>query len=117
MKYSELASAANNQRQRSLFSILAAALVAAKESKSEVFVIRAPIYVDEFAEGVHVYAPKGAHELIYRKREGIEWNIEAVVSASGSVFYTDVSDALFVLSHTNLQGRKIDIELVGTEAQ
>jgi len=83
-------------RQESLFAILPRAIADAVKSKVEIAVINAPIHVDEHAEGEHVYAPKVAIEggLIYRKFPNLKWEIDAVVSPDGSVFYTHQCDAL-----------------------
>lgn len=118
MNYTEIAKAEGlNDRQQSLFNILDAAVHAAKhegEEPLEIVVIRAPLHVDEYVDSEHVYAPKMAVEagLIYKKRPGFEWQIDAVVGPTGSVFYTDTADALVVLKHTQESERRVDFTLV-----
>lgn len=86
----------DDPRQESLFEILPRAIADAVKGGVEIAVINAPIHVDEFTEGYHVYAPRIAIEgrIIYRKLEGMEWEIDALVSPSGSVFFTRVEDTL-----------------------
>ena len=94
MKYSEIAERpALDQRQQSLFNILDAATHAALcdgDEPIEIAVLRAPIYVDEYSDSEHVYAPKIAIEagIIYKQRDGIEWAVDAIVNTDGSVFFT-----------------------------
>jgi hypothetical protein len=99
-----------------LFEILPRAIADAVKGNVEVAVIHAPIYVDEHAEGEHVYGVRPAIEcgIIYRKLEGIEWEIDALVSPSGSVFFTRIEDTLAsVKQHIEKHGVKpaITIEL------
>jgi hypothetical protein len=95
-------------RQESLFAILPRALKALREGEpTEIAVLWAPIYVDEYAEGEHVYAPRVAIEgkIIYPHRDGIKWEIDAVVSPSGTVFYTKIEDTLEAVKRVFTQGK------------
>lgn len=105
------------ERQESLFEILPRAIADAVKGNIEIAVINAPIHVDEHADGEHVYAPRVAIEggIIYRKFPNMKWEIDALVSPSGSVFFTRVEDTLeSVKRHVEKHGvkPKVEIELV-----
>lgn len=84
------------KRQKSLRAILPRAIADAVKGNVEIAVINSPIHVDEHDEGEHVYAPRVAIEggVIYRKFPNIKWAIDAMVSPTGRVFYTQLDDVL-----------------------
>jgi hypothetical protein len=102
-------------RQRSLFDIIAAAQMAAHQSKENIYVIFSPFYVDEHVDSQHVYATKAASAMLYKQREGIEWQIDAVVEPNGKVFFSRGEDALIVLTFFDKEKTRISIQVV--EAQ
>lgn len=83
-------------RQRSLFNILPAAIMAAKKGKLQIAVMHAPIYVDEHVDSEHVFCPYIALDTLYPKHEGVVCTLDAMVEANGSVFLCVVDDALLV---------------------
>lgn len=106
----------DDPRQESLFEILPRAIADAVKGNVEIAVINAPIHVGEFQDGEHVYAPRVAIEggIIYRKFPNVKWEIDALVSPSGSVFFTRIEDTLeSVKRHVAKHGVKpaITIEL------
>lgn len=80
----------DDPRQESLFAILPRAIADAVKGGVEIAVINSPIHVGEYEEGEHVYAPRIAIEngIIYRRFPNVKWEIDALVSPSGSVFFT-----------------------------
>jgi hypothetical protein len=88
------------ERQRSLFNKISAAQMAAKQSDETIYVIHSPFYVDENVDSLHVYAAQAASILLYKKRAGIEWDIDAAVEPSGSVFFNRPEDLAVILEYT-----------------
>jgi len=99
------------ERQRSLFNIISAAQMAAKESDAKIMVIYAPIYTDEYGESLHVYCPQPVVDILYKKRANIEWNIDAIVEPAGGVYFTRVEDLAVVIENTHANQRRISIEV------
>ena len=97
--YQELAKAEGlSDRQRSLFNILDRAFEAAKESGIQIQVFHAPVYVDEHAEGEHVYAPSIGAAVLW-PRIG-DYDCDAVIRKTG-VILTRMEDVTAVLKATN----------------
>jgi hypothetical protein len=101
------------ERQRSLFKIIGAAQMAADEGKCRIVVIHSPFYVDENSDSLHVFCPMGATEFLFPKSRCIKriYNIDAVVEPSGSVYFTNRADVLFVLEHTSPEIRRISVSV------
>lgn len=101
-------------RQESLFAILPRAVKAAKENGgNQLVVLYGPAYVDEFAEGVHVYCPRMAVPLLYPARAGWDRECDAVVEKDGSVFLTKLDDTLEMLKRG--QAKFASIKLQGLD--
>jgi hypothetical protein len=91
-----------DSRFDSLIAILPDAKRCAAEHGVTICVLHAPIYVDEFEIGEHVYGARDACEIMYPKREGMNdpadprlaWHIDATVEPNGEVFFTRVDDIL-----------------------
>jgi hypothetical protein len=94
-------------RQRSLFAILDRAVEVARASGVQIQVWNAPVYVDEYAEGQHVYAPSIGAAVLW-PRIG-DYRCEAVIR-KGSVFFTLVEDVMAVLSLVRKDSFGIKIE-------
>jgi hypothetical protein len=99
------------ERQRSLFSIIAAAQMAANEAKDRVSILHAPIYVDEFVESEHVFCPSVAVPVLYPERKGVPYSLDAIVEPSGSVYFLNRDDLLLVLMHTKPEQRRVSISI------
>jgi len=121
VKYSDFLSdetLALSPRQRSLLAILDQAVEEAAKWNVAIYVIRAPIYVDEHAEGEHVYSSRAAAAYMYQKRDWMkpeDWSLDARVDASGDVFFTQMQDTLLILGNTLAKERKLNVKLVDLE--
>lgn len=82
-------------RVASLTAILDDAKAAARESGLTIQVIHSPLYVDEYAEGEHVYGPHAAVEIMYRKpaSDDLIWHVDATIDRKGNVLLTRPEDA------------------------
>jgi hypothetical protein len=106
--YKAMVEAAEAGRQQSLFDILDRAVADAAQASVPIYVIHAPVYVDEFATGEHVYGPREAALVMYPKREkwGLPWAIDARIEPDGDVFLTHVRDIVFCLAQSLAQQRQ-----------
>ncbi len=83
-------------RIASLNAILPRAEEALRESGGEtIVVIRSPIYLDEFAEGEHVYCPQIDAHLLYPHRTWMsddDYAVDAVITLHGTLYSLEVVD-------------------------
>lgn len=92
----------DDPRFDSLMAILPEAKRFAAENRMTYYVIHAPIYVDEYEVGEHVFGTREACEIMFPKAAWantagdprLAWNIDASVDPNGEVFLTRVDDIL-----------------------
>jgi hypothetical protein len=120
-----LALKTGDSRFDSLMAILPEAKRFAAENGATFYVIHAPIYVDEFEVGEHVFGIREACEIMFPKASWantpgdprLAWNIDASVDPNGEVFLTRVDDILREVGLTRPDVfRKINVHLTDQPA-
>jgi hypothetical protein len=98
------------ERQRSLFAILDTAKTEAVKNGVSIYVLHAPEYVDEFATGEHVYAPREGVAVLFPNCAVNQESCDALIGSTGEVLLMKLPDLSVVAQHVTTGRVTIEVE-------